>query len=312
MDILFLTHYPDYVDAPRWVRTLEAALPGVRVRLWPDIGEADGIALAVGDFAPEGLFASLKNLKCVMYVGAGVDAMFRDPQFPRHVPLVRSNDSAITFQVAQYVALHILDHHRHGAAYREQQRAKAWRPIPTQDTRSLTVGMVGFGRIGQKTSSILRALEFQVCSWSRSAESAAPDIPHATGRDGLGDMLASSDYVVSSLPLTRETRGIFNDSTLNSFKQGAVLVNVGRGSLVVDEDLLAALNSGRLGHAVLDVFNQEPLPADHPYWAHPRVTVTPHVANFWVDGSMTQIVDVWHRIRDGRPFEHIVDPDKGY
>jgi len=312
MDILFLTHYPDYVDAPRWVETLEAALPGVQVRLWPDIGDPDRIALAVGDFAPEGLFASLRNLKCIMYVGAGVDAMFRDPHFPRHIPLVRSNDGAITFQVAQYVVLHILDHHRHGSAYRKQQAAKDWRPIPTRDTRSLTVGLIGFGRIGRKAASILRALEFQVRSWSRSAGSEVPGIPHATGTDGLSDTLASSDYVVSSLPLTPETRGLFASGTLANFKAGSVLLNVGRGGLVVDEDLLAALDSGSLGHAVLDVFNQEPLAAEHPYWTHPRVTVTPHVANFWVDGSMTQIADVWHRIRDGGPFEHVVDPDRGY
>lgn len=310
MDILFATHYPDYVDVDRWVRTLENALPGVRVRVWPEVGDRDTIALVIGDFAPDGVYASLRNLKCIMYIGAGVDAMFRDPHFPRSVPLVRSNDTGITFQVVQYIVLHVLDHHRHGAAYRTQQVRGIWRPIATDDTRKLCVAMLGFGRIGRMAATILRALEFQVRSWSRSPI-AAIDM-HSTGREGLLETLHASDYVVCALPLTPETRGLIHKELIASMKPGAVLINIGRGGLIVDEDLLSALDRGAVGHAVLDVFHQEPLPAAHPYWTHPRVTVTPHVANFWVDGSLSQVIDLWQRIKDGRPFPHIVDPDKGY
>lgn len=312
MGILFATHYPDYVDVGRWVRTLEEALPGVRVHVWPDLGDPDAIELVIGDFAPDGVYASLKNLRCIMYIGAGVDAMFRDPTFPRHVPLVRSDDCAITFQVAQYIALQVLDHHRHGPAYRRQQAERRWHPIETADTRLLTVGILGYGRIGRKSALVLRELEFRVRAWSRSAKPPTAEVVLTHGPDGLAQMLGESDYVVCALPLTPETRGIVNRETIARMKPGAVVINIGRGGHVVDEALLTALDSGHLGGAVLDVFHQEPLPADHRYWMHPRVTLTPHVANFWVDGSLPQIVDLWHRLHDGRPLQNVVDPDKGY
>lgn len=312
MEILFATHYPDYVDVERWVATLEDALPGVRVRVWPELPNPEKIALVIGDFAPVGVYASLPNLKCIMYIGAGVDAMFRDPSFPRHIPLVRSDDSAITFQVAQYIALHVLDHHRHGRAYRAQQVEGIWRPIRTHDTRKLSVGLLGFGRIGKKTATVLRHLEFQVASWSRSAASKSPGVMHRTGREGLFETVRTSDYVVCTLPLTPETQGIIDRDVIAQMRKGAVLINVGRGRLVVEDDLLRALESGHVGGAILDVFKEEPLPRDHAFWTHPAVTVTPHVANFWVDGSMAEIVSLWHSIKADKPLRHVVDPDKGY
>lgn len=310
--ILFATHYPDYVDVERWVRTMRAGLPGVAVQVWPDVGDPDDIRLVVGDFSPDGFLASLKNLKCVMYIGAGVDALFRDPDYPRHVPLVRSQSAAITFQVAQYVALQILDHHRHGAAYRAQQAQGTWRPIPTADTRALTVGLLGYGRIGRKSAEVLRALEFRVGAWSRTAKAPDPAVTLHHGREGLAQLLGESDYVVCALPLTAQTHGIINRATLAQMKPGAFLVNVGRGGHVVDDDLLAALDSGQLCGAALDVFVPEPLPPQHPYWGHPRVTLTPHVANFWVDGSLPQIIELWQRIDGGLAPRDLVDTELGY
>jgi glyoxylate/hydroxypyruvate reductase A len=310
--ILFATHYPDYVDVGRWVRTMEEGLPSVRVQVWPEVGDPDDIRLVVGDFSPEGFYTSLRNLKCVMYIGAGVDALFRDPHYPKHVPLVRSESDAITFQVAQYVVLQILDHHRHGAAYRTQQAQGVWRPIPTADTRKLTVGILGYGRIGTKSAQALRALEFKVSAWSRTAKAPGPGVALTHGPEGLTQVLGCSDYVVCALPLTPQTRGIVNRQTLAQMKRGVFLINVGRGGHVVDDDLLAALDNGHIAGAALDVFPTEPLPGQHPYWAHPRVTLTPHVANFWVDGSLPQIIDLWHRIESGLPPLNTVDPELGY
>lgn len=310
--ILFATHYPDYVDVGRWVRTMQEGLPGVSVHVWPETGNPDDIRLVVGDYSPDGFYASLKNLKCIMYIGAGVDALFRDPNYPRHIPLVRSQSDAITFQVAQYVVLQILDHHRHGAAYRAQQARGEWRPIPTADTRNLTVGMLGYGRIGKKSALALRELEFQVRGWSRTPKEAEPGIVLGHGADGLRQMLAASDYVVCALPLTPQTRGIVNRDTIAQMKRGAFLINVGRGGHVDDDDLLAALDSGHLSGAALDVFSPEPLPGGHRYWSHPLVTLTPHVANFWVDGSLPQIIDLWTRIERGLLPENRVDPELGY
>jgi glyoxylate/hydroxypyruvate reductase A len=312
MTILFATHYPDYVDVAKWVSTLNTALPGVAVDVWPEVRDDDAVRLIVGDFPPPGIGSRFRNLKAVMYIGAGVDAMLRAPDFPRHLPLVRSDDRAITFQVAQYVAWQILEHHRHGSAYRIQQRQKAWHPIPTDDTRALTVGLLGFGRIGRKSSEIMRALEFRVAAWSRKPKATEQGVTFMHGVRGLRDLVGESDYLVSTLPLTQETRGIIGRELLAAAKPGLYFINVGRGGQVVDSDLLEAIDAGQISGASLDVFNAEPLPPDHPYWEHPKVTVTPHVANFWVDGSLPQVVDLWHRLHDGRPLQNLVDPDAGY
>jgi glyoxylate/hydroxypyruvate reductase A len=312
MSILFATHYPDYVNVEKWVSSLSAALPDVPVEVWPEVQDEEAVRLIVGDFPPPGIGSRFRNLQAVMYIGAGVDAMLRAPDFPRHLPLVRSDDQAITFQVAQYVAWQILEHHRHGAAYRRQQQQKAWHPIPTADTRALTVGLLGFGRIGRKSSEILRTLEFRIAAWTRKPKAPEDGITFLHGEAGLRDLVATSHYLVSTLPLTQETRGIIDGKLLAAAKQGLYFINVGRGGQVVDIDLLAALDAGRIAGASLDVFNAEPLPPDHPYWEHPKVTVTPHVANFWVDGSLPQVVDLWRRLQDGRPLENLVDPDAGY
>jgi glyoxylate/hydroxypyruvate reductase A len=312
MAILLSTHYPEYVDVDKWVRLLNQALPGVPVSIWPQLEDPDRIELMIGDFAAPGIYPSLKNLKCFMYIGAGVDAILRDPEFPRHIPLVRSDDYAIAFQVAQYVVLQILDHHRHGAAYRRQQVEGVWRPIPTADTRSLTVGLLGYGRIGKATACTLRSLEFQICAWSRTAKPEADGIAHFHGDESLPALLGRSDYVVCALPLTPHTRGIINRATIAAMKRGAFIINVGRGAHVLDSDLLDALREGQICGAALDVFHKEPLPTDHPFWTHPQVTVTPHVANFWVDGSLPQVVDLWRRLQEGRTIGPVVDPDLGY
>lgn len=312
MGILLSTHYPEYVDVDRWVRFLTKALPDVQVSVWPQLQDPDCIELIIGDFAAEGLYRVLSNLKCFMYIGAGVDAILRNPEFPRHIPLVRSEDKAITFQVAQYVVLQILDHHRHGHAYRRQQIERVWHPIPTADTRNLTVGLLGYGRIGRMAAQTLRSLQFQVCAWSRTPKSEAEDVDHLVGDDGLRQVLGCSDYVVCALPLTPQTMGIINRTNIARMKQGVYVINVGRGGHVVEADLLDALDTGHVAGAALDVFHKEPLPTEHPFWSHQGVTLTPHVANFWVDGSLPQVVDVWRRLHDGTPLTNLVDPAIGY
>jgi glyoxylate/hydroxypyruvate reductase A len=312
MGILLSTHYPEYVDVDRWVRILEEALPGVPIYVWPDLDDPSRVELMIGDFAADGIYAALENLKCFMYIGAGVDGILGDPHFPRHIPLVRSDDSAITFQVAQYVVLQVLDHHRHGRIYREQQAERIWHPVPTADTRSLVVGILGYGRIGKKAARALRDLDFQVRAWSRTPKTPTDGVVHTHGGGSLSLLLGESDYVICALPLTPETLGIINRRTIAQMKAGAFVINVGRGGHVVDDDLLESLDTGRVSGAALDVFYQEPLPTEHQYWGHPRVILTPHVANFWVDGSLPQIVDLWHRIHDGRPVTNVVDPCRGY
>jgi glyoxylate/hydroxypyruvate reductase A len=227
---------------------------------------------------PSGLLASLPNLKAVFSLGAGVDGFLHDGDYPARVPLVRFVDETLSAEMAQFVLMHVLIHHRHQRLFDAAQPKHKWRqmvlPRRTEDTR---IGMLGLGEIGAFTAQRLRELGFPVSGWSRTRKN-YPGIKSFAGDGELKDFLAQSDITVCLLSLTRKTTGILNAKAFAAIPEGGFVINVARGGHVVEADLIAALDSGHLCGAVLDVFDTEPLPEDSPLWSHPKITVTPHVA----------------------------------
>ena len=259
-----------------------------------------------------GFLASLPNLKLILSLGAGVDHLLGDPQLPRHVPIVRLVDPHMTDAMSEYVVLQVLRLHRRDLDYRAQQETGVWRELDQQNAAERRVGILGLGELGQDAAKKLKALGFDVAGWSRSEKDLAGIASYA-GAAGLAPLLGRSEILVCLLPLTTETEGILNASTLALLPRGAALVNAARGAHLVEEDLLAALASGQVSAAVLDVFREEPLPADHPFWHHPRVIVTPHVAAFTNPTTAAPIIlDNIRRFEDGRPLLNRVDPARGY
>ena len=299
-------------SAARWRAQLTRLTSELEVRVWPELGDSAEIDYALVWRPEPGFLASLPNLKLILSLGAGVDHLLDDPQLPRHLPIVRLVDPHMTAAMSEYVVLQVLRLHRRDLDYRTQQDAGIWRELDQQNAVERRVGILGLGELGQDVAKKLTALGFDVAGWSRSEKTLA-GIRSYAGPAGLQLLFGRSEILVCLLPLTAETEGILNASTLALLPKGAALVNAARGAHLVEDDLLAALASGQVSAAVLDVFREEPLPADHPFWHHPRVIVTPHVAAFTNPATAAPIIlDNIRRFEEGRLLLNRVDPARGY
>ena len=262
---------------------------------------------------PFGLLKSLTNLKTIFSLGAGVDAFLADPEFPKSVPLVRFVDPQLSTEMAQYVVMHVLLQHRHQRDFDAAQAQGKWAqrmlPRKTADTR---IGILGLGEIGTVAGERLSALGFPVHGWSRTRKT-APGIQSFAGESEFASFLGQSDFLICLLPLTKETRGILNARTFAMLPEGAYVINVARGGHLVEPDLIAALDSGHLGGATLDVFQTEPLPGDNPLWRHPKIVATPHIAAI-SDPRVTAnyIIDSIALVERGERHPNTVDMGKGY
>ncbi len=248
----------------------------------------------------------------IFSLGAGVDHLLSDPELPAGVPIVRMTDAALTRGMTEYVTLHVLRHHRRQRALEANQRAGAWEHVVTPTAPARRVGIMGLGMLGRAAARALAALEFDLAGWSRTAHDIA-GVACFHGPDGLGPFLARTEILVCLLPLTPETEGILTAALFAQLPKGASLINAARGGHQVEADILAALESGQLSEATLDVFETEPLPAGHPFWSHPRVTVTPHNASVTdPDSGARQVIENISRFRRGEPLPDLVDVKAGY
>lgn len=298
--------------AERWREALEAELPDLRVRIWPDIGPPEAVDYALIWASPDRMLHELPNLRAVFSIGAGVDHLL-GPEVPEHLPLVRMVDPALTEGMVEYVVYQVLRHHRHMPAYERQQRDEDWTVHEQRRPGERRVGILGLGRLGSACARALHDLGFDVAGHVRTPRDSADSIPVYAGADDLDAFLARSEILVCLLPLTDETRAILDRDTFARLPAGAVLINAARGAHLVEEDLLLALGEGRLAHAVLDAFHTEPLPAGHPFWKHPHITVTPHAASLThpITGAR-RVAEGIRADRSGHPLSNRVDRSRGY
>jgi glyoxylate/hydroxypyruvate reductase A len=299
-------------DPAPWREALTRALPGLDFRVWPRAGRLDEIGYALVWKPPPGMLRGLPRLKAILSLGAGVDHIFSDPQLPPGVSITRMVDAGLAVQMTEYALYGLLHFHRYMHRYAEQQRAGEWRQLPAVTPQARTVGVMGLGVLGADFARKAAALGFRVLGWSRSPRQ-LDGVEAYAGRDALEAFLARVEVLVNFLPLTPETRGILDARAFARLARGAFLINLARGEHVVESDLLAALDSGQLGGALLDVFGAEPLPAGHPFWRHPRVVITPHIAGQAIAELMVeQVVGNIQRIERGEAPLGLVQPDRGY
>jgi glyoxylate/hydroxypyruvate reductase A len=262
--------------------------------------------------APPELFSTAAPTKAVFNLGAGVDALVAVPTLPRDVPVIRLEDAGMAAQMAEYATLAVLAAHCDARAFAAAQRDVRWAPGPRRARADFGVGLLGLGILGQAVAAALAPFGFPLHGWSR-APRAVPGVTCHAGAAELPDFLARSRVLVCLLPSTAATRGLLDRGTLSLLPVGAEVVNAGRGDLIVDADLLALLDEGHLGGATLDVFRHEPLPPTHPFWHHPRVTITPHVSAVTdVDASVAQVAAKIRRLERGEAVPGVVDVDRGY
>jgi len=304
-------------DAGEWTRRIQAEEPELEVRVWPEVGEATDIEFALVWELPPGDLKRYPNLKAIFSLAAGVDHILGDPELPEGVPIVRMVDHSLTAQTSEYAIYHVLRYHRNMHLYEGFQRERRWQQLPPYAVARRRVGMLGIGALGQNAGRKLQALGFDVGGWRRTARP-IDGIETFHGADGLAPFLNRTDILVCLLPLTPATAGILNARTFAALPKGAFVINMARGGHLVEEDLIEALGSGQpdsghLAGAVLDVFREEPLPPDHPFWHHPKITVTPHIASSGdARSGAADVIDNIRRLRAGAPARNLVDPETGY
>ena len=299
-------------NAQPWLEGLRAALPGTEVELW-----ASGAAAA--DFAvvwapPQQFFDEQTALKGIFNIGAGVDALMK-LRLPVGVPVVRLDDAGMSVQMAEYVCHAVIRHFREFDAYEADVADGKWSYRKPRARRDFPVGVMGLGVLGERVARVLKQFDFPVRGWSRSAKT-IDGVQCFSGDEGFKKFLAGTRILVCLLPLTPQTENILNHSNLSRLLPGAYVINVARGGHVVDDDLIFLIDSGHLAGATLDVFRQEPLPPAHAFWAHPKITVTPHTSARTLRAeSIAQIAGKIQAMHGGAAIPSIagvVDMKKGY
>lgn len=307
MSLYFASSLPADEHA-QWREALAAALP--EERFVDEPGTSVDVALVANP--PPGALAGLPGLRLIQSLWAGVERLLADPTVPVDVPLARMVDPLMSRAMAETALWAVLGLHRDFFTYARQQQAGVWAVHPQRRADEVVVAVLGLGRIGAAVAERLAGNHYRVLGWSARPATLA-GIETRSGDAALADVLGAADVIVNLLPLTDTTRGLFDAHRLALCKPGAALVNLARGGHVVDEDLAAALDSGRLVHAVLDVFHEEPLPPGHRWWSHPQVSVLPHTAAQTDVRSAAGIAAAnVRRLRAGEPPQDLVDRARGY
>ncbi|WP_433868237.1 2-hydroxyacid dehydrogenase [Ralstonia wenshanensis] len=301
----------DPVRGRQWAEVFRQHAPDIDFRIWPDIGDPLRVRFLAAWEPPADIATQFPHLEVLFSSGAGVDQFNFAALLPT-LPVVRMVEPGIVRGMVEYVTHAVLSLHRDIPAYRRQQQAEQWRPQPVRPANERHIGVLGLGSLGQAVLAQLKGFDFDCAGWSRSRH--AIDGVHCfAGQEELEAFLARTDILICLMPLTDATRGVLNAALFAQLPQGAALVHVGRGPQLVSDDLLAALDSGQLSEAMLDVTDPEPLPAGHALWRHPRIHITPHIA------SMTQplsaaavVIDNLRRFTAGEPMVGLVDRSRGY
>ncbi|MPZ42216.1 MAG: glyoxylate/hydroxypyruvate reductase A [Betaproteobacteria bacterium] len=308
--VLLVTPRSD--EAAEWGRLLRERIAGVDFRIHPEGGNPADVDVVLAWKPPHGLLATFPRLELICSLGMGVDHLLSDPDLPRAVPIARLVDRNMIEQMSEYALYAVLHFHRRFDVYERFQLERRWQELPLPHTGSRRVGVMGLGANGADCARKLAALGFNVLGWSRTPKHMA-GVECLHGADDLPRFLRETEILVVALPQTAATAGILNARTLSLLPRGCYVVNMARGGLVVEADLLQALDSGQVAGAFLDVTEQEPLPADHPLWIHPNVRLTPHIAGLTnPQTAIEPIAENIRRLRDGQPLLDLIDIGRGY
>jgi len=302
----------DFANPQPWINGLKKADPEVEVIMHDELQDRSKVEFALAWNHPPGIFMQFPNLKTISSLGAGVDHLLKDPDIPSHINIVRIIDPLLSQDMFEFALAVIMSRLKSLVHFRENQHKKVWKKKRYLRMDQVRVGVMGTGVIGHHVASNLLRIGFSVSGWSRSQGQPAAYKKYF-GQNQLKAFLNNTDILISLLPLTPETHGMLNKNTLGMLPQGAWVVNLGRGPLLVDGDLIILLDAGHLAGANLDVFHQEPLPENHPFWAHPKVYITPHVASLTDPESVApQIIENYRRTLQKQPLLNLVNRKKGY
>src|ERR1700694_3483078 len=298
-------------SADEWREALASQFEDFKFSVGDKVDDPESVDVAMVWTLPDGGLERFVNLRAILSLGAGINQL--DPQrLPKQVPLARLVDASLTRTMVDYAKAAVYRYHRRFHIFERQSRDRRWTYIPPTLTADTSVGVLGLGEIGREIAFAMRREGFNVCGWSRSLKQ-LENVETYTGRDGLTAMVGRCAIVINVLPLTNETRHILSRELFAHFGDGTCLINLGRGTHLVEDDLLDAIDTGRVEGATLDVASIEPLPDAHPFWNHPNILITPHVAGGSI--PMTAVVNIAANIRKAMAGERLsqqVDIERGY
>ena len=311
MALLIDIRDPSWMKEEDLAALLASKLPGVQIYAGNEGRTYDDVTMVAAVKLHPGVAKQLPNLRLVQKLGAGVDTMVSDPDLPAEVKLTRLKPLGPAQEIAEYAVAFVLQRQRNLLFHAQNQMQSSWQPIPPKRAPHTTVGVLGLGHIGSLAAKTFASLGFRVLGWSQSTKSIeGVDCRH--GAEALKPLLGDCDYVVSILPSTEKTRDLFDLGLFSAMKVGSILINAGRGDLMVEDDLIDALANGPIEAAVLDVVRTEPLPSNHPFWAHPKITITPHVSGWHADEGLIDVAENYKRLMNGQSLLNEVDRSKGY
>ena len=299
-------------DPKAWLSALKSKDPQVDLRVYPDDGNKEEIEYALVWNHPKGVFKNYPNLKVVASMGAGVDHILCDPELPAQVGITRIIDTQLASDMAEFVLASIMNHLRNLSFHKDQEKEKLWKPRSYSRISEVKVGIMGMGHLGNTVAKNLVSLGFNVNAWAKTKKY-RQDLFTFTGKEELNSFLALTNILVCLLPLTPETENILNAQLFSSLPKNAFVINVARGRHLVEEDLIEYINNGHLSGAALDVFRKEPLPEEHPFWEHPKIHITPHIASVTKPNAVVdQVLDNYRRMKNNEPLKNQVEASKGY
>lgn len=295
-----------------WKKALKAKAPDISIYSYLEEHPKEEITLACVWKQPVDSLKQYPNLKCIASLGAGVDFIFKDQSVPENIPITRIVDPVLASDMSEFVLALILSFFKNLNNYRTDQMKKVWYPQEYKRISDVTVGIMGMGALGEKLAEDLIKNRFKVIGWATSPK-IIPGVEVYTGDKEKNTFLSKSNILVCLLPLTRETTGILNSKLFKELPKQSYVINVARGGHLVDEDLLEYINNGHLAGAGLDVFHEEPLSVEHPFWTHPKINITPHIASVSdIESVIPQLLENYGRLKEGLPLNNIVNREKGY
>ena len=295
-----------------WKKALKAKAPDISIYSYLEEHPKEEITLAWVWKQPVDSLKQYPNLKCIASLGAGVDFIFKDQSVPQNIPITRVVDPVLASDMSEFVLALILSFFKNLNNYRTDQMNKVWYPQEYKRISDVTVGIMGMGALGEKLTEDLIKNRFKVIGWATSPKN-IPGVEVYIGNKEKNTFLSRSNILVCLLPLTRETTGILNSKLFKELPKQSYVINVARGGHLVDEDLLEYINNGHLAGAGLDVFHEEPLSVEHPFWTHPKIHITPHIASVSdIESVIPQLLENYGRLKEGLPLNNIVNREKGY
>ena len=311
MALLIDIKHPDWMEDEELRAELLQHYPGADIRIGAEPGNPDEIEMLTVSTYHSGEALRYPNLKLIQKTGAGVENILADNELPQAIRVTRLDTSTSGAEMAEYALAYVLQEQRHLRRYQHHQSRREWHSYPPRKAAETTVAVLGLGRIGVVVAQRFVDNGFRVVGWSRSPKQ-LQRIDCYDGDQGLAEMLPLADYVVSVLPSTPQTLGMFNRALFARFNPESFFINVGRGNLVDEAGLMQSLDEGLLAGAILDVMSIEPLPADHPLWLHPKVQLTPHVSGYHLGDAVIDIAENYRRLQNGEALLHLVDRCRGY